>query len=122
MTNSEAIEVLKANYPTANYSELCEAVNMALSLLQKQEPKVLTLEEIKKLQSLRDGAIWLEMIEGNVVYPALPEMSLQNVTYLVAIPFRDYRDWLNNEYYGRTWRCWSARPTKEQREKIPWME
>lgn len=38
LTNQEAIEILKANYPTSNYSELREAVDMVLTLLQKQEP------------------------------------------------------------------------------------
>ena len=106
------------------YSTLCDYIDQIKeeveTLLKEQEPRVLTLEEIKKLQSLRDGAIWLETFEDNVVYPALPEISLQNVTYLVAIPFRDYRDWLNNEYYGKTWRCWTSHPTKEQREATPW--
>ena len=37
LTNQEAIEILKANYPAPNYSELCEAVDMALTLLREQE-------------------------------------------------------------------------------------
>lgn len=36
MTNQEAIKVLEANYPTPNYSELREAVDMALALLREQ--------------------------------------------------------------------------------------
>lgn len=97
------------------------ACNLIEELLKRQEPRVLTLEEVKKLQSLRDGAVWLETWSG-VVYPVLPEMSLQNVTYFVAIPFTTYRSWVENEYYGKTWRCWSSRPTDEQREAVPWTE
>ena len=37
LTRQEAIEVLKANYPTANYSELREAVDMALALLREHD-------------------------------------------------------------------------------------
>lgn len=27
---------------------------------------------------------------------------------------------LTSNLYGRTWRCWTSRPTKEQREAEPW--
>jgi len=37
MTNQEAIETIKANYPPENYSMLREALDMALSMLEKQE-------------------------------------------------------------------------------------
>ena len=90
-----------------------------LDILKKQEPRILTLEEVKNLQSLKDGAIWLEMWRG-AVFPALPEMLLSNISYFVAIPFDDYRGWVRNEYYGKTWRCWSSRPTKEQMEEVKW--
>ena len=39
MTNQEAIETIEANYPPENYSMLREALNMAIVLLKKQEPK-----------------------------------------------------------------------------------
>lgn len=29
---------------------------------------------------------------------------------------------MENEYYGKTWRCWSAKPTEEQREATPWQD
>lgn len=97
------------------------ACDLIEGLLKEQEPRVLTLEEVKRLQSLRDGAVWLESWSG-VVYPVLPEMSLPNITYFVAIPFNAYRSWVENEYYSKTWRCWSARPTDELREAVQWQE
>jgi len=36
MTNEEAIEILKANYPDACYSQLREAVDKAIEVLEKQ--------------------------------------------------------------------------------------
>ena len=39
MTNQEAIETIKANYPPENYSILREALEMALSLLKEQGAK-----------------------------------------------------------------------------------
>lgn len=39
MMNKEAMETLKANYPSACYGQLREAVDMAISALEKQIPK-----------------------------------------------------------------------------------
>jgi hypothetical protein len=37
MTNQEAIETIKANYPPENYSMLREALDIALAMLKEQE-------------------------------------------------------------------------------------
>lgn len=29
-------------------------------------------------------------------------------------------NWLDPEQYGRTWRCWSQRPSEEERKAVPW--
>ncbi len=108
----ESFECSKSKYPD-------DLVREAIKLLKEQEPRVLTLDEIKKLQSLRDGAVWLEVWRG-VAFPALPEILLSNITYFVAIPFNHYRSWVEDEYYGKTWRCWSSRPTKQQMEAVKW--
>lgn len=39
MTRNEAIDVLKANYPDAHYSELREAVDLAIKVLEEPERK-----------------------------------------------------------------------------------
>lgn len=39
MTNKEAIERLKCNYPDFDYEKLREAYDMAISALEKQIPK-----------------------------------------------------------------------------------
>lgn len=38
MTEQEAIEVIKANYPSENYSELREALKIAIHYLKESEP------------------------------------------------------------------------------------
>ena len=99
-------------------SECKDLAREALSLLREQEPRVMTLKEVKNLQSLRDGAIWLEALSG--LFPALPEICMLNTTFFVAIPLNNYRGHFDNKYYGKTWRCWTARPTDEQREAAKW--
>ena len=88
-------------------------------VLDQIEPRALTLEEVKKLQYIRDGAIWLELF-CNGLFPTFPEFSNKSLTFFVAIPFAGYRSTFENDWYGKTWRCWSAKPTDEQREAVPW--
>ena len=39
MTREEAIEVIKANYPSGGYHDLCEALDMAISALSEKDWK-----------------------------------------------------------------------------------
>lgn len=48
MTNQEAIETIKANYPPEKYSMLREALDMTMAMLKEQEPKQI----IQKLETL----------------------------------------------------------------------
>lgn len=107
-----------------SYVEQCleeAGFSVEVGLFKVQEPRVLTLDEVKRLQSIRDGAIWLEIF-GNGLFPALPEFSNKSLTFFVAIPFDGYRSVFENDWYGKTWRCWSAKPTDEQREATPWQD
>ena len=114
------------DYPCCIISEECQGYNfnvyenrMPSCPLKDNEPRVLTLEEVKKLQSIRDGAIWMEIF-GNGLFPALPEFSNKSLTFFVAILFDGYRSVFENDWYGKTWRCWSAKPTEEQRKAVKW--
>ena len=115
-----------------HFFELQEAASDAIELIQYQdkhteaflkdtksrEPRVLTLEEVKHFQSQRDGAVWLEALSG--LFPALQENTTPNTTYFVAIPLKGHHGYVDNKWYGKTWRCWSAKPTPEQRKAVKW--
>ena len=45
MTNQEAIETIKANYPDERYTMLREALDMAMELLKAQEPKWISVKD-----------------------------------------------------------------------------
>lgn len=100
--------------------EFCneKLIKDAYMLLKPQEPRVMTLDEVKNLQSLRDGAVWFEVLSG--LFPTLPEFCMSNITFFVAIPFDSYRGYFDNEYYRKTWRCWTAKPTDKQRKAVKW--
>lgn len=111
---------------TGHTSITLEPLKDALSLLKEQEPQVLTLEDVR---SDHDRVLWIECDDSKT----------QNVgQYRGQICWHDghigkwerfevmgfasdylYRD---TEKYGKTWRCWNARPTEEQMRDTKWEE
>lgn len=85
------------------------------ALLREQEPRVLTAEEIQE-----DELVWIEVPQSDEIWPAL----------LRETDWFDHPTWVMRGYalaahylhegYGRDWRCWTARPTDEQRETVKW--
>ena len=74
-----------------------------------QTARVLTLEE---MQQWEIKTIW----DKNAVY-------VENVSdpgYLSVYDGRDFD--VNLDGYGISWRCWTQRPTDEQREAVKWDE
>lgn len=100
----------------------------AAELLEAQEPRVMTLEEVKALPDESD--VWLEEFCSIVVattishqptiYKVLKRFN-PDATYFYGIEHADYN---SGEYmdadYGTEWRCWTSRPTGAQREATPW--
>ena len=91
-----------------------EAFEMALAALKAQEPKVLTLEE-----ATGDDECWFEHSNGACGYA---DCYLCTGAQAVEVwrTTEKTPEFLTWETYGKKWRCWSARPTKEQREATPW--
>ena len=89
----------------------------ALALLKAQEPRVLTLED-----ALNADECWLERKDGNVTVASIALNgedkgsydidSFELGTLIIHI--------FHSGYYGKYWRCWSSRPTDEQRKKVKW--
>jgi len=88
----------------------------ALALLKAQEPRVMTVEEVKAfewdycyLEQERQPGKEYRMIMGDyaltcITWPCITSMRIE------------YGD----SSYGVKWRCWTSRPTDEQREAVPW--
>ena len=98
----------------------------ALDLLKAQEPRVLTLREL----AFYDAGIFVETRNGcpegltDELWPALGHL------YCVSQNGEDgyvsFVNWNADTYdfeakdYNVEFRCWTSRPTDEQREAIPW--
>ena len=90
----------------------------ALALLKEQEPRVMTLEEVKAfgwdycyLEEERLHGKEYRMVCGDyaltcITWPCVTSMRIQH----------------GDNNYGKKWRCWSAKPTGEQRQAVKWNE
>ena len=140
MTNSEAIKII--NQYDCNFywtdgekiptEDFIEAFYLAVKALKEQEPRVLTLDEVKTIgtqnyNQIRDEntrLIWSE--EENALNIAKPtyydfglEDSKEEPIYLYYIG-TDFYNHFDQNTYGKNWRCWSSCPTEEQRRAVPW--
>ena len=97
-----------------------EMLRDALTQLKAQEPRVMTLEEVKQHNN-QDGCVWFEQPTYNAVaaFVRKEDFVIEVISpYILGEPI-NHGEWLNNNY-NITWRCWTSRPTDEQREKEPW--
>ena len=102
-----------------------EILEDALALLKAQEPRVMTMEEIKALPDyvfLEDRDISHAFSIKTISRPALPQLIFVNTNNEDCVGFRgpDGDTSLATSRYGVEWRCWTFRPTDEQREAVKW--
>lgn len=102
-----------------------------LSLLKEQEARVMALDEIKK-----DGSsfVWAEIHSPHVqkmalIYCTVKQFEGWHESYLLSEESgvkwgRDAEDYNRDLFQGihSGWRCWTARPTEEQRKAAAWDE
>ena len=97
-------------------SDTDQTIDRAVKLLTEQEPRVLTLEEVKQAEG-RD--VWLEL-SGIFAETALTAATIEGCgtkgicTRYESLKYTQYCV----RPYG--WRCWSARPTDAQRKAVRW--
>lgn len=108
--------------PKDDADRMCNAINMycndALTLLREQEPRVLTLEEIR---SGTVEVVWLEDADKPNVIPGIWfRLSNEGGDEAVDIHVMDGFVGARLAVYGKMWRAWTSRPTKEQRKAVPW--
>ena len=116
----EAIDKIlsMATINAVNKNALMNAVrflrNHVNELLKEQEPRVLTLEEVTG-----GGECWIESKNGACGYCDcyLCEGREAVEVWRCMEQQPSYVPWFT---YGKVWRCWTARPTDEQRKAVKW--
>ena len=94
----------------------------ALELLKAQEPRVMTVTDIVD-NYVAPEMIWVEARnnKGDIRLVAglwngeYYNMADDSIMYDLGEEIAN-----NPEGYNVRWRCWTSRPTDEQREEIPW--
>lgn len=128
MTNKEAIDIIKIAIAQVEWDfpmDYAAAFDKAITALKAQEPKVLQIKEIAFLEI----ALFIET-KGNLegkgtdLFLAIPYIYAvsQNMLdgYIAFVDGNtDVYD-LQAKDYGELWRCWTARPTDEQRKAVKW--
>ena len=111
-----------------NAGEGCDChsilADKALKMLMEKESRVMTLEEVR--DSLKTP-IWKEvksrqkdLYQGWVLaYDVQTGMGITGTRLGMSEPSGRVV-WYKLEDYGRTWRCWTARPMEVQREAMAW--
>lgn len=85
----------------------------------KQMQKPLTVEELKALPEV----VYIELAPFAAVesvYAGIPFRVNDIETPSIDIHVLDGCEGFRLDKYGKTWRCWAAKPTNEERRAAPW--
>ncbi|MBR4711508.1 MAG: hypothetical protein IKP10_05700 [Clostridia bacterium] len=83
-----------------------------------RRPRVMSLREVKRIRTIADGCVWLET--GGAVMPVFMEQAAKTVVFLVGTAIPGYRSWFDCEWYNKTWRIWTLRPSDADRLAAGW--
>ena len=115
---SSAIECL-LHPQDADDSDMTKAIDTAvraMKLLKAREPRMMTLEEIKDGESC-----WFSAGKEFVTRPVICVHREDDARkpYITFVWQFGTFSW-EIENYGKTWCCWTARPTDEQWKAVEW--
>ena len=103
--------------PLAQNAEIePQLVHDALELLKEQEPRVMTLDEVKAFDW---DYCYLEeeRLPGKTYRAICGDYALTCITWSCIASMRIQH---GDDHYGKKWRCWTAKPTEDQRQAVKW--
>jgi len=110
------LEQLKKFAIKNNMPGIEKTTKSAIELLKGQEPMVMTLEEVKAF-GWDYCYLEEERLTGKEYRSVCGDYALTCITWPCIASMRiQYGD----DSYGTKWRCWSAKPTDEQRQAVKW--
>lgn len=121
MTREEAINKLEylINSPVGR-EEIDETCYEVMDYLSAQEPRVMTLEEVKQHNN-QDGCVWFEQptYNADAAFVIQDEDYTEIISpYILGKPIN--HGYWSNSNYNKKWRCWTSRPTDAQRDAVKW--
>lgn len=122
MTNQRAIILLSQMYIPAFDEEEKQAIDKAIEALTAQEPRVMTLEEV---ENAIDTVVWVDRptVKNESELFGLIQAYSRKFKFIqikhIEMNMGEHTLY-PYETYGKEWRCWTSRPTDEQREAVKW--
>lgn len=93
-----------------------EEVKTVLKQAKAQEPRLMTLEEVHDM-AWDYCYLEEEVIKDNVLQKYCGKHRVKCITWpSIASCVLTFGD----DAYGKRWRCWTQRPTDEQRKAVKW--
>lgn len=105
------------------FTEDAKYLRAAADLLKAQEPRVMTLEEVKAMKRHTICAVEQRSKVLHTTFNAefYGTVKIGQRNYLDFGLYADVNPFRRSEGgYGKTWRCWTTRPTDEQMEAMAW--
>ena len=97
-----------------------------LALLKAQEPRVMTWKEVIGA-AIECKPVYIEVKDSDDKEPgddrwAMVTQYKDSITNGMIRAMSSYitSEILFKDWYGKTWRCWTSRPSDEQREAVKW--
>jgi hypothetical protein len=84
------------------------------NMLKEQEPRVMDFDDV-----VGGDECWLEAINGACGYADCYACTGTGEVQVFRCKY-DNPQYIMAKDYLKTWRCWTSRPTDEQREKVKW--
>ena len=131
MTKHEAIEILEEvktldDSMYAYSRAYSDALDMAIEALKAQEPRVMVWRDVIGA-ALECKPVYIEVKDSEDKEPgddrwAMVTQYKDSITNGMIRAMSSYitSEILFKDWYGKTWRCWTSKPTEAQREAIPW--
>ena len=95
----------------------------ALELLKEKQPRIYERSELQPFENT-ESVVWFEEKVSKEILPALI-MTISEPYFARFLTVKNGNEetfsW-TMDYYGKKWRCWTARPTDEQRKAVPWKD
>ena len=111
----KVIKTLEGIGIALGYHKDAQAVRDAIALLKEQEPRVMTRKEIENSGGTE---FYSEHKDEEYMYLDHTEGPAYIMGNMERLPLNRLR-WGD---YGRTWRCWTSRPTDKERRDTKWEE
>ena len=103
-----------------------KAIEDAIVLLEAQEPRIMAADELKEYLMINDSGLlshdqWRELSQRAPLYMEFREPDEYQVNWRTVERLRPWAmESMFWEKYKIDRRCWTARPTDEQREETAW--